>query len=398
MHALARAPAAPPSFGRWHSNMSLTALPIEDVWLDLNRKSNKLSSTVPVSELALELIRDFDYETDGTTTFAPYETPLLPDNFKIGVIVGASGTGKSTLLADFGKPVEHPWDSRAICDHFDNAQDAQAKLFAVGLTSVPTWLKPYNVLSNGEKFRADLAVSLHDDAVIDEYTSVVDRNIAIAASKSLRKYVNSNNIQRLVIVTCHRDVIPWLEPDWIIDTDAGAYVIEPKECLHRPEMVVEVFEAQYTAWELFGKHHYLSADLSQAARCYLATFNGSPVGFVGALPLPSGTVRDAWRESRLVTLPDYQGLGLGPRFSDYVANGFTREGKRYFSKTAHPRLGEYRERSKEWRGTSTNKSVWGEERVKKEAERNAKRNKFTTWTYNAVRFTYSHEFIGTKED
>lgn len=374
--------------------MTLTAIPIPDVWLELGRKTEKLSSTVPVSELALELIKDFDYETDGVTTFTPYATPLLPDDFKIGVIVGASGTGKSTLLSDFGKPVEHAWDKRAICDHFESPQDAQAKLFAVGLTSVPTWLKPYNVLSNGEKFRADLAVSLHSDAVIDEYTSVVDRNIAIAASKSLRKYVNANDVQRLVIVTCHRDVIPWLEPDWIIDTDAGAYVIEPKECLHRPEMVVEVFEVQYSAWELFAKHHYLTADLSQAARCVLAVVNGSPVGFVGTLTLPSGTVFNAYRESRLVTLPDYQGLGIGPRLSDYVANGYTRESKRYFSKTAHPRLGEYRERSSEWRGTSTNKTQWGEDRVKAEAERNARRGMFTTWTYNAVRFTYSHEFIG----
>jgi len=378
--------------------MTQTALPIEDVWLELGRKTNKLSSTVPVSELALELIRDFDYETDGVTTFTPYDTPPLPHDFKIGVIVGASGTGKSTLLKDFGEPVNHLWDKRAICDHFDSATDAQAKLFAVGLTSVPTWLKPYNVLSNGEKFRADLAVSLHDDAVIDEYTSVVDRNIAIAASKSLRKYVNANNIKRLVIVTCHRDVIPWLEPDWIIDTDAGAYVIEPKECLHRPKMVAEVFEVNTTVWELFAGHHYLSADLSAASRCFLATVNGSPVALNAVLTLPSGTVSNAFRGHRLVTLPDYQGLGIGPRFADYVANGYTREGKRYFGKTAHPRLGEYRERSAEWRGTSTNKMAYGEKAAQRDFERQQRRGVMSGWVLNPYRFTYSHEFIGKNNE
>lgn len=378
--------------------MSHTALQIPDVWLEMARKTQPLSSTVEVSELAQELIKDFDYQTDGVTEFYPYEIPNIPHDFKIGVIVGASGTGKSTLLRDFGKIIEHSWDDRAICDHFESPAEAQEKLFAVGLTSVPTWLKPYRVLSNGEKFRADLAISLQDDSVIDEYTSVVDRNIAIAASKSLRKYVNANNIQRLVIVTCHRDVIPWLEPDWIIDTDAGAYVIEPKECLHRPEMVAQVFEADYSVWELFSGHHYLSADLSPASRCFIAVINDNPVALNAVLPLPSGTVRDAFRGHRLVTLPDYQGLGIGPRFADYIADGYVRAGKRYFGKTAHPRLGEYRERSKEWRGTSTNKQAYGEKVAQRDFERQQRRGVMSTWKLNPYRFTYSHEFIGDQSN
>lgn len=370
----------------------MTSIQFPDTWLELERQLTPLTSKVPVSDLARELVRDFDYQTDGATSFLPYELPALPSDFGIGVIVGASGTGKTTLLRAFGEPSKPVWTDAAICDAFASADDARAKLFAVGLTSVPTWMKPYSVLSNGEKFRADLAASLHDDAVIDEYTSVVDRNIAKAASKSLRKYVNQYGLKRLVIVTCHRDIVPFLEPDWIIDTDAGAYALEPKECLRREPMVAEVFEVGSAMWKFYAGHHYLTADISPFARCWIAVIDGNPVAFESAITYPSGTVLNAYREHRLVTHPDYQGLGIGVRFSDFVAAGFVREGKRFFGKTAHPRLGEWRERSLDWKPTSKNK------KYRKDVAPTDRVERFATWTLNPNRLTYSHEFVGNVFD
>ena len=370
----------------------LSGIQFTDTWIDLDRKLEPLTSSVAVSDLARELVKDFDYQTDGTTSFLPYELPPLPADFGIGVIVGASGSGKTTLLMEFGEPTKPMWGNDAICDAFDSATEAQAKLFAVGLTSVPTWLKPYGVLSNGEKFRADLAASLFDGAVIDEYTSVVDRNIAKAASKSLRKFVNEHGLKRLVIVTCHRDVVSYLEPDWIIDTDAGAYALEPKECLRREPMVAQVFEVQSAMWQFYAGHHYLTAELSPFARCWVAVIDGNPVAFYSVISYPSGTVRDAFRGHRLVTNPDYQGLGIGPRLSDFVAAGYVREGKRFFAKTAHPRLGEWRERSLEWKPTTKNKRYRTDSIS--DLERQKRREMFVTWTMNPNRLTYSHEFVG----
>jgi ABC-type ATPase with predicted acetyltransferase domain len=94
---------------------------------------------------------------------------------------------------------------------------------AVGLNTIPSWYKPYQVLSNGEKFRADVARKLKSNAVIDEFTSVVDRNVAKAASVSLSRYIKNNDIENIVLSTCHRDILEWLEPDWVIDTDAGEF-------------------------------------------------------------------------------------------------------------------------------------------------------------------------------
>ena len=84
-----------------------------------------------------------------------------------------------------------------------------------------SWLKPYNVLSNGEKMRVNLARCIIEDQnkiVFDEFTSVVDRTIAKTASCALSKAIRKLNKQ-FIAVSCHRDIIEWLEPDWIYDTD-----------------------------------------------------------------------------------------------------------------------------------------------------------------------------------
>jgi energy-coupling factor transporter ATP-binding protein EcfA2 len=372
--------------------MITSEITIPDVWQPLHRQETPLMSTVELSHIAFDAIRDFDFQTDGISSFLPYAMPAIPKQFGIGVIVGASGTGKSTLLAEFGSPEPHSWNDGAIVEHFETAKEAQEKFYAVGLTSIPTWIKPFQVLSNGEKFRAALARSLTNNAIIDEYTSVVDRNIAQAASKSLRKYVTDKKLTGIVIATCHRDILPFLRPDWIIDTDAGMFVIEPKECLRLEPLVVEVHEVSSTIWNIYAQHHYLKADISPFARCYAAIVNNQPAAFYAVISYPSGTVRNAFRGHRLVTHPDYQGLGIGPRLADFVAAGYVADGKRFFAKTAHPRLGEYRERSSEWKATSKNKKYRKD--VVADELRQKRRQRFVTWTLNPDRFTYSHEFIG----
>ena len=79
------------------------------------------------------------------------------------------------------------------------ANEAIDKLTAVGLNSVPSWVRPYEVLSTGEKFRADLSRRLKDNAVIDEFTSVVDRNVAKSCCVSISKYIIRPTSPKLAI-------------------------------------------------------------------------------------------------------------------------------------------------------------------------------------------------------
>jgi ABC-type ATPase with predicted acetyltransferase domain len=189
----------------------------------LVRESEPLVSKVVRDEFITASEKAFDCAFDGTSKFYPWKIPTkLPNTFKIGVIVGSSGSGKSTLLKHFGQEEQPIWDSnKSIISHFDSPDDGINRLGSVGFNSIPSWYKPYDVLSNGEKFRADLARKLKTGAVIDEYTSVVDRTVAKAASIALSRYIKSNDIHNIVISTCHHDIVEWLEPDWVLNTDTG---------------------------------------------------------------------------------------------------------------------------------------------------------------------------------
>jgi hypothetical protein len=189
----------------------------------LERETKPLVSSVVKDDFILASEKAFDCAFDGTSTFFPWKLPSkLPNKFKIGVIVGSSGSGKSTLLKQFGVEEQPIWDpNKSIVSHFDNPDDAINRLGSVGFNSIPSWYKPYSVLSNGEKFRADLARKVKSGSVMDEYTSVVDRTVAKAASIALSRYIKNNDIENVVISTCHYDIVDWLEPDWVINTDTG---------------------------------------------------------------------------------------------------------------------------------------------------------------------------------
>ena len=190
----------------------------------LLRCTEPLISSVDKDEFILASEKAFDCTFDGTSRFYPWQLPNIPEKFNIGLIVGSSGSGKSTLLKNFGSELIPDWQpNKSILSHFENPDEAINRLGAVGLNTIPSWYKSYDVLSNGEKFRADLARKISTNAIIDEFTSVVDRNVAKAASVSLSRYVKNNDVHNIVLATCHRDIVEWLQPDWVIDTDAGEY-------------------------------------------------------------------------------------------------------------------------------------------------------------------------------
>lgn len=192
--------------------------------IKLERSGIPLTSTVEKDDFIRASEKAFDCIFDGTSTFYPWKKPEIENDFTIGLIHGNSGSGKSTLLKEFGVDEEVNWDiNKAIISHFNSPDEGINLLGAVGLNSIPTWYKPYNVLSNGEKFRANLARKLKDGCVIDEFTSVVDRNVAKSTSMSIAKYIRKNGLKNIVISTCHEDIIEWLQPDWVIDTNLGEY-------------------------------------------------------------------------------------------------------------------------------------------------------------------------------
>ena len=148
-------------------------------------------------------------------------------DWNVGLIVGGSGTGKSTIAREcFGGWLIEGMDYSAasVIDDMPDALTARevaAVFTSVGFASPPSWLKPYWVLSNGEKMRVDLARAIMergDRFAFDEFTSVVDRRVAQTGSAAIAKAVRKRGGQ-FIAVTCHHDVAEWLEPYWIYDTD-----------------------------------------------------------------------------------------------------------------------------------------------------------------------------------
>ena len=346
----------------------------------------QLKSTVELDDITIECAKSFDFEFDGNSTF---DVPVLkaPLEFQIGLIVGPSGSGKSTLLAQFGDERQIDWvANKSICSHFNSAEEAMTRLGAVGLNSVPVWVKPYHVLSTGERFRADLARRLVDGAVIDEFTSVVDRNVAKSCSYATSRYVRKEGLKNIVFATCHYDIVEWLQPDWVFDTTVG--VLSTRGVERRPTIELELVPSTVGAWALFSKHHYLTANINRSARCWVAKWENTAIGFAAVIPMPSGTLQNAWRGHRTVVLPEFQGLGMGVRISDAMGMMVRAEGGRYFSKSSSPRLGEYRNNSPLWKPTSKNQKVRGDSKSQK---------KWTNQNYrlsHAERLCYSHEFVG----
>jgi len=196
---------------------------------------------------------------------------------------------------------------------------------AVGFSSPPSWLKPYAVLSNGEKMRVDLARALlenRDVIVFDEYTSVVDRDVAKVCSLAVNKAIR-NQKKKFIAVSCHDDIIEWLQPDWVYDTNQQTFSFRINE--KRPAITVDVFDTLRNPelWNVFGKYHYLNTGIKRGTDIFVGCINNAPVAFCAVRHFPHPKNPRIKMVHRLVVLPDYQGIGIGTRFLGFVADLYT---------------------------------------------------------------------------
>ena len=172
----------------------------------------------------------------------------------------------------------------------------------------------------------------------------------------------------------------WLTPDWTCSPQRGGVLVE-HDCLRqsRPEIKLQVSRVEHGAWDLFKKHHYLTENVNKSCKFFLFTWDDRPVGMVAAINQPgAGDRRNAMALSRTVVLPDFQGLGIGKAISSFTASMLTSEGRKIYMKTIHPALGEYRERSDDYRPTAANGKIGAEDKMVK----------------RKMRVSYCHQYVG----
>lgn len=281
------------------------------------------------------------------------DLPVENFDWNVGLIVGPSGSGKSTIAREaFGEHVQFDWHSPSVIDDFPRGvsiEDIASVCSSVGFNTIPAWMRPYDVLSTGERFRVDLGrrlLSLSDPIVIDEFTSVVDRQIAQIGSHAVQKYIRKNNRQ-LIAVSCHYDIIDWLQPDWIFEPASMNF--QRRSLCQRPTIDIEIKRVEYDYWHIFAPFHYLTNELHKAARCFVLYANGHPASFGAMLHRPHPKVNDIMGLSRLVTLPDWQGMGLAMILSDTLGAAYKAIGKRMHTYPTHPSLIRSYDHSPRWK-------------------------------------------------
>lgn len=296
----------------------------------------------------------FDVDVDVIKKEFDVSIPIEDFEWNIGLIVGASGSGKTTiakrLFDDFELFQGFEWKAESVIDDFRadlSAKEITEALSSVGFSSPPDWLKPFNVLSNGQKMRAELArVILESEkpVIYDEFTSVVDRQVAKIGSAAIQKFVRRNN-KKFIAVSCHYDIEEWLQPDWVYDANEHRFY---RRLLQRPQIVVGVREAKQSEWKLFKEFHYLSADHNNAAHKYIAEIEGIPAAWCSVLHFPHPYVKNIKRIHRIVVRPDYQGIGLGTKFMSEVATIYAKQKQRVSIVTSAPSFIHGLQKNRSW--------------------------------------------------
>lgn len=186
-----------------------------------------LNNNVVDSERVQQVITDFDIKKEHSNESFVGSIDIEDKDWNIGMIIGGSGTGKSTIAKELFKEYYingFEYDNKSVLDNMPKScgiNEIELAFTSVGFSSPPSWLKPYKVLSTGEKMRVDLARAILSDKEIiafDEFTSVVDRQVAKTCSMAIKKEIKRRN-KKFVAISCHKDIVEFLEPDWIYDTD-----------------------------------------------------------------------------------------------------------------------------------------------------------------------------------
>lgn len=296
---------------------------------------------------------NFDLEIDNVD---------LSGDWNIGVVVGPSGSGKTSIgKMIFGSnkiyDYHEGWDNnKPIIDCIapdGDFNEVTGALSNVGLGDVPAWLRPFRVLSNGEQFRAGLARMICErpsEIVVDEFTSVIDRQIAKIGSQAFQKSWRRNNPEgKIVLLTPHYDILEWLQPDWVIDTKTKTFQRGiPRQ---RPKIELQIWKVNQDYWRFYKPHYYLDLPMPVAGEYFIGTVDGELACHLCVTPRFE---IKAYRGTRLVTMPEWQGAGVGSRFLNFIAQyhleGNGRKNRKYpmYFHTSHPQLCGYLRHSSRW--------------------------------------------------
>jgi len=124
----------------------------------------------------------------------------------------------------------------------------------------------------------------------------------------------------------------------------------------------------------------MSTEINKSSHCYIGYIENNPVCFFAVLHFPHPSAKNIKKGHRLVVLPDYQGLGIGHKFSSFIADMYKKNGYRFIITSSTKSLYKQRSLDKKWiitrKGRTTNSA-------------GVLKN-----TNSQNKYTYSYEYIG----
>lgn len=291
--------------------------------------SVELKSPVSNSFRCQKAANSLDIDTEKKSIHRLNIKADIDSGFNVGLILGASGSGKTTLAKSifgencFGVELDQ---SLPIIEQMPDSltyEECASILSGVGLTSVPCWIRPVYTLSNGQKSRAEIALTLSKNeevAIVDEWTSVVDRTAAKVMSHCVQKYCRRND-KMIILLSCHYDVIEWLNPDWVIDCNKQSYTDRRSLCRsydRKEKLEFAVCRAGKSSWNRFSKYHYMSEKMPGGhIECFGLYHGDEQIGFccfANYVPWSNKKRPKQMHSNRVVIHPDFAGFGLGIKF------------------------------------------------------------------------------------
>jgi len=370
----------------------------------------KLEAAPSVSFRCQKAANSLDIDVKKKLTHEMEITCDIESDYSIGLILGASGSGKTTLAKKmFGDNIfDAQIDSDKtiidlLPDEWTYDQCAEA-LSGIGLSSVNTWIRPIKTLSNGQKARCEGAYLMTKagpecPTVIDEWTSVVDRTVAKVMSHSIQKFARRNK-KKLILLSCHYDVVDWLNPDWVIDCNNKTWQdrrsLRPDDRKRKELLEFEIREVDRSTWPMFSKYHYLSDKMAGGKNYTFGLFHGeNQIGFQAYsnyVPRRKNALI-IFHSNRVVVHPDYAGLGLGIKFVNETAKIMALKGYRIMTKFSSIPMFKSHNRDPNWKLIRTDRQIGIlKAKVKKGStgrrfnnENNGgHRNNVLTWTFEYI--------------
>ncbi len=287
----------------------------------------------------------FGLGIDESETFTVLDTELKIKPTDVVFVTGDSGSGKSVLLRamkqdlgcqaiDISEVIIEP-EKPLIETVGKTVEEGLELLSKVGLNDAFLFLRTYEQLSDGQKYRYKIARMLESGKpwlLADEFAATLDRDSAKIVAFNLQKLMRQQG-KAVIVATTHKDLLQDLAPNVLIEKRFGQEIqvsyfpdAQASECSILKEMSIEL--GSTADWEALAHFHYRGHRTSAPRKifrlsrkgelCGVIVYSYSPPACYGRrMVLPRMSMAELNNKlctiNRVVVHPKYRTIGLGAK-------------------------------------------------------------------------------------